>query len=86
MKKAIKATKNFIYNLSEEDKKAIERVYDLLDEIENNMDIDDILKVNDGELFEFQYGEIEEMFNQMMGFLEADSLNITKEIEEESEV
>ena len=39
MKKSIKSTKKIIYKLSEEDKKAIKKVYDLIGEIENDMDM-----------------------------------------------
>lgn len=83
MKKTAKST---IYKLSEEDKKAIKKVYDLIGEIENDMDINDVMEVNDGELFEFQYNEIEEMYDGIIGLITADSLKITREIEEESEV
>lgn len=86
MKKSIKSTKNFIYKLSEKDKEAIKRVYELLYEIENDMEANDVMEVNDGELFEFQYSEIEEIYDGIIGFLRADTLNITREIEEESEL
>ena len=80
MKKTVKST---IYKLSEEDKNTIKKFYNLLKEIKNDMDVYNVIKVNDDDLFKFKYDEIKEMFNVLMGFLRADTLNITRE---ESEV
>ena len=80
MKKTVKST---VYKLSEEDKNTIKKFYNLLKEIKNDMDVYNVIKVNDDDLFKFKYDEIKEMFNVLMGFLRADTLNITRE---ESEV
>ena len=53
MKKINKVVEKIIYTLDEEDKKAIRRIYNLLDEIHMDMSIDDTIEANeDNTIFE----------------------------------
>lgn len=86
MKKTREVTKRIIYNLSEEDKKAIKRVYVLLEEIDTEMDEDDIIEINEDETWWFKYDEIKTLYDGLDEFLKADYLILTTECKTETEV
>lgn len=86
MKKTREVTKKVIYELSEEDKKAIRRIYDLLEEIDSDMCVDDIIEINEDGSSWFQYGEIKELYDGLEELLKVDFLSLTVESKEETEV
>lgn len=86
MKKTREVTKKVIYELSEEDKKAIRRIYDLLDEIDCDMCVDDIIEVNEDDTSWFTYNEIKTLYDGLEELLKVDFLNLTVESKEEIEV
>lgn len=63
MKKTKEVTKKSIYDLSEEARKAIERVCVLLEEIDTEMDIDDVIEMDEDETCLFEYDEIKTLYD-----------------------
>ena len=86
MKKINKVIEKVIYALDEEDKKAIRRIYILLDEIHWDMSIDDRIEINEDNSIYFEFGEINTLYKNIEKLLEADFLSLTKEREEQEEV
>ncbi len=65
MKKINKVVEKIIYTLDEEDKKAIRRIYNLLDEIHWDMSIDDTIEANEDNATYFEYGEISNLHEEL---------------------
>lgn len=83
MKKINKVVEKIIYKLDEEDKKAIRRVYNLLDEIHWDMSMEDTIEINGDNTTYFEFGEINTLHENLEEFLVVSSLTLTREDSEE---
>lgn len=83
MKKINKVVEKIIYTLDEEDKKAIRRVYNLLDEIHWDMSREDTIEINGDNTTYFEFGEISALHENLEEFLVVSSLTLTREDSEE---
>lgn len=83
MKKINKVVEKIIYTLDEEDKKAIRRVYNLLDEIHWDMSIDDTIEANEDNATYFEYGEISNLHEELEELLIVNFLTLVREEQEE---
>ena len=79
MKKINKVIEKNIYTLDEEDKKALRRIYILLDEIHFDMSIDDTIEIDGDSAIYFKFGEISTLYKNIEELLEADFLSLTRE-------
>lgn len=79
MKKINKVIEKNIYTLDEEDKKALRRIYILLDEIHFDMSIDDTIEIDGDSAIYFEFGEISTLYKNIEELLEADFLSLTRE-------
>lgn len=84
MKKINKVVEKIIYTLDEEDKKAIRRVYNLLDEIHLDMSIDDTIEANEDSATYFEYGEISNLHEELEELLIVNFLTLVREEQEEA--
>lgn len=84
MKKINKVVEKIIYTLDEEDKKAIRRVYNLLDEIHLDMSIDDTIEANEDNAIYFEYGEISNLHEELEELLIVNFLTLVREEQEEA--
>ena len=83
MKKINKVVEKIIYTLDEEDKKAIRRIYNLLDEIHMDMSIDDTIEANEDNTIYFEYGEISTLHEELEELLIVNFLTLVREEQEE---
>lgn len=79
MKKINKVIEKNIYTLDEEDKKALRRIYILLDEIHFDMLTDDIVEIDGDSAIYFVFREINTLYTNIEELLEADFLSLTRE-------
>lgn len=79
MIKSNKVIEKIIYTLDEEDKKALRRIYNLLDEIHWDMSIDDTIEINEDNATYFEFGEISALYENLEKLLEVDFLSLTRE-------
>ena len=79
MIKSNKVIENIIYTLDEEDKKALRRIYNLLDEIHWDMSMDDTIEINEDNVTYFEYGEINTLYEEIEELLKVDFLTLTRE-------
>lgn len=79
MKKINKVVEKIIYTLDEEDKKALKRIYILLDEIHRDMSMDDTIEINEDNVTYFKYGEINTLYEALAELLEVDFLTLIRE-------
>lgn len=84
MKKINKVVEKIIYTLDEEDKKAIRRVYNLLDEIHLDMSIDDTIEANEDNATYFEYGEISNLHEELEELLIVNFFTLVREEQEEA--
>ena len=83
MKKINKVVEKIIYTLDEEDKKAIRRIYNLLDEIHMDMSIDDTIEANEDNTIYFEYGEISTLHEELEELLIVNFLTLVREEQED---
>lgn len=79
MIKSNKVIEKIIYTLDEEDKKALRRIYNLLDEIHWDMSMDDTIEINEDNVTYFEYGEINTLYEELEELLKVDFLTLTRE-------
>ena len=79
MIKSNKVIEKIIYTLDEEDKKALRRIYNLLNEIHWDMSMDDTIEINEDNVTYFEYGEINTLYEELEELLKVDFLTLTRE-------
>ena len=79
MKKSNKVIEKIVYTLDEEDKKAIRRIYNLLDEIHWDMSTDNTIEINGDNTTYFGFEEISALYENLEEFLVVSYLTLTRE-------
>lgn len=79
MIKSNKVIEKIIYTLDEEDKKAIRRIYNLLDEIHWDMSVEETVDVNKDDTIHFDFEEIGTLYEKLEELLEVDFLTLIRE-------
>lgn len=79
MIKSNKVIEKIIYTLDEEDKKALRRIYNLLDEIHWDMSMEETVDVNGDDTIRFDFEEISTLYKKLEELLEVDFLTLIRE-------